>query len=335
MNKNDFNNKDFFAKVLSGNATEQEQKKFEKWLSLSEGNRSEFELYQKLWKSLPFFKRRDLNSAKLKTHLKIIEKQKRERSFFYYWQKAAAVLLIPVLIAASYFYFDKDKPTKSNVATLETIQTPYGARTSFALPDGSVVWLNAGSKVAYPHEFSDTREVELSGEMYLEVKKSNAPFIVKTKYGNVEVLGTKFNVCAYNDEPFQTTLIEGNVALKSKESGKQFVLSPGLQAVLENGIFNADTVDVASYISWKDGKMEFRREPFELVAKRLERWFNVSIELKGEQIKNLWYTGTIEMESFSEVLELIKNTTPIEYSFNSKTRVLTIESKILKEEMPM
>ncbi len=335
MNQNDFNSKDFFAKVLSGNATEQEQKDFEKWVLLSEDNRKEFESYQKLWESLLSLKKWDLNSAKLKTQIKIFEKQKSERNFVYYWQKVAAILLIPVLLVSAYFIFEKETPNNAIPTIVETVRTPYGARTSFSLPDGSVAWLNAGSRISYPNRFTDVREVELSGEMYLEVKKSEIPFIVKTKYGDVKVLGTKFNVCAYDDEPFQTTLLEGKVAIRTENANKDFLLYPGFQAVLDGGNLEADSVDVTSYVSWKDGKMEFRREPFELVAKRLERWFNVSIELKGEKIKNLWYTGTIEMESFSEVLELIKNTTPIEYYFNPKTRVLTIESKILKEEVPM
>jgi ferric-dicitrate binding protein FerR (iron transport regulator) len=335
MDKKDFDGKDFFSKVLSGNATKQEEDSFEQWLSMSDKNRSEFESYKRLWESLHYLKRRDLNSAKLKTRVKILEKQKRQRNFYYYWQKVAAVLLVPVLIASAYFYFDREKATESHTATVETVKTPYGARTSLPLPDGSVVWLNAGSEISYPHKFRGVREVELSGEMYLEVKKGNIPFIVKTKYGNVEVLGTKFNVSAYDNEPFQTALLEGSVAIKAEDSNKKLQLEPGFLAILQNGKFEVSSADVSSCVSWKDGKLEFRREPFELVAKKLERWFNVTIELKGEGIKNLWYTGTIEMESFSEVLELIKNTTPIEYSFNSKTRVLSIESKIFKEEMPM
>ncbi len=328
MDKNNFYNNDFFPKILSGNATKQEQAVFEQWLSMPGVDRSGFDAYKKLWESLGYIKGHDIDAAKLKTRIKILEKQKQQKSFYYYWQKIAAVLLVPVLLASLFLYFDKWGATGNSSATVETVRTPCGARTSLTLPDGSIAWLNAGSEISFPHEFNDVREVGLKGEMYLEVKKSKAPFIVKTQYGNVKVLGTKFNVSAYDDDCFTTTLIEGSVSLTGRGVEKEFLLSPGFQAILKNGGYEASKVDAASYVSWKDGRMEFRREPFGQVAKKLERWFNVSIELKGEEIKKLWYTGTIEMESFSEVLELIKNTTPIEYSFDPKNRILTIESKI-------
>ncbi len=329
MEKEDYNNK-LYLKALNGNLSEQEQLLLEEWLKESDENLTNFQRDKKIWELTVFLKKHDLNIARLKTETKILQKQKTKKDFVYYWQKAAAILLLPVLIASAYLYqTSKDKTNFTIVNTsTETVTTPYGARTSLTLPDGSVVWLNAGSEISYPHKFTNIREVNLKGEMYLEVTKNNTPFIVKTQYGNVKVLGTKFDVCAYNKEEFTTTLLEGSVVITGKKPDNELVkLEPGYQAILRNGKYEKNKVEVDQIIAWKDGRMEFRREPFELVAKKLERWFNVTIELKGEKIKELWYTGTIEMESFSEVLELIKNTTPIEYSFNSKTRILTIERK--------
>ncbi len=324
VEENQHNNK-FFAKVLTGNASPKEKMAFEKWLSQSDENSTIFQSYKKTWESAEILREYNLDKAKLMTRVKILEKLRDSRGFFYYWQRIAAILLIPLILVSAYFIFRNDNYPR--MKTVEHVKTPFGARTSFQLPDGSVAWLNAGSEVSFPHRFGKSREIALKGEVYLEVKKDGKPFIVKTAYGDVKVLGTKFNVLAYAGEPFRTTLVEGAVAIKDKINSKEILLKPGFQYIAEKGLDSTEKVNPEMYTSWKDGKMIFRREPFELVAKRLERWFNVSIRLEGETIKNLWYTGTIEMESFSEVLELIKNTTPIDYTFDSQSRVLSITAK--------
>jgi len=325
MENNGLHSDELFAKVLTGNITPEEKTAFGKWIHESEDNMSDFQSFKKMWESAAILKKYDLDKAKLMTRIKILEKLKAARGFLYYWQRVAAILIIPVILFSAYFIFRNDNYSRKE--TVENVKTPFGARTSFQLPDGSVAWLNAGSEVSYPRQFGKIREINLKGEIYLEVKKGLGPFVVKTMYGDVKVLGTKFNVCAFSNEPFRTTLVEGSVAVEDRNNPKEVFLTPGFQYVAEKGSFSVEKVETEMYTSWKDGKMVFRREPFELVAKRLERWFNVSIRLEGESIKKLWYTGTIEMESFSEVLELIKSTTPIDYNFDSKKRILTITAK--------
>lgn len=324
METNNLHPNELFSKVLTGNATSEEKIAFEKWVHQSDENRAVFDAYKKVWNSSEILKKNDLDRAKLMTQIKIMEKLRATRGFLFYWQRVAAVLIIPILIYSAYLILSNAGP---NSEIVENVTTPYGARTSFQLPDGSVVWLNAGSTISYPKHFGRNREIELKGEAYLEVQKDNKPFIVKTIYGDVKVLGTKFNVFAYSGEVFRTTLVEGSVLINDKLNSKEILLEPGYQYVADKGFNSLDQVKPEIYTTWKDGKMVFRREPFESVAKSLERWFNVKIDLEGDEIKNLWYTGTIEMESFSEVLELIKNTTPINYSFNSKNRILTITAK--------
>lgn len=314
-----------FSKILTGNASEKEIAVFENWLATSSANQMVFESYKKVWAAALPIREYDLDKAKIKTEIKILEKLRGKKHFLFYWQRIAAILIVPLLVFAVYAALNWNI-TGSGI--VENIKTPHGARTSMILPDGSTVWLNSGSEISFPNKFGKLREVQLTGEIYLEVKKSEKPFIVKTQYGNVKVLGTKFNVCAYSDEPFKTTLAEGSVSIIDPLNSKEVLLKPGTQYTRENGKPIVYNVSSELYTSWKDGKLVFRREPFDLVAKKLERWFNVTINLEGENVKKLWYTGTIEMESFSEVLELLKNTTPIFYSFDSKTRVLTISSKI-------
>jgi ferric-dicitrate binding protein FerR (iron transport regulator) len=207
--------------------------------------------------------------------------------------------------------------------TTQSISTPYGGKTHFVLPDGSSVWLNSGSTFSYPSRFDGERIVELTGEAYFNVEKQKEPFKVKTKYGEVEVFGTEFNVKAYENETFLTTLESGAVVF-TNIYGKQAKLEPGTQVLFDNENFKLRRVETKLFTSWKDGKLIFRDEPLQNIISQLERWYNVEIELQDERIKNLKYNGTIEMETFSEVLELIKVTTPIKYSFDRKTRVLTI-----------
>jgi transmembrane sensor len=319
---------DLFSKVLSGNATEQEKKTFKEWLEKSDSGKSAFQEYEKLWEASREGKKYDLEVARLKTKIKILEKLNSRRSFYFYWQRVAAILVIPLILAPSLYYLISSHKVASCNESIEYVKTSYGTRTSITLPDGSLVWLNSGSIISYPHNFIKSREVTLNGEIYLEVKKNSTPFIVRTKYGDIKVMGTKFNVAAYDSDQFRTSLYEGSVRLSSDCNKEEVVLKPGYQATLSSKGYDIRKLSNSDDISWKEGRLVFYREPFEIVAKKLERWFNVTIELKGERIKKLWYTGTIEMESFSEVLELIKTTTPIKYSYDSNKRVLTIISEI-------
>ena len=236
--------------------------------------------------------------------------------------KAAAVLIIGLIISTVIFYFNSDKKLTRDI--VETITTPFGAKSNFELADGSEVWLNSGSILSYSIQNKRKREVVLSGQAFFKVSKMKNPFIVKTNYGDVEVKGTSFDVKAYNDDDFETTLVEGIVDI-TLNSRKIVTLKPSQQSIINslNEITIRD-VNTDLFTSWKEGRLVFIKEPFHKVARQLERWYNVKIEIQGEELKNLTYTGKIEMETFREVLDLINTTTSIKYKFDNKTRVLKI-----------
>lgn len=239
--------------------------------------------------------------------------------------KVAAVLITGLLISTFSLYFKPEK--QFNLAIKETVKTPYGARTSFLLPDGSEVWLNSGSTISFPSQYGEIRNVELTGEAFFKVLKDGKPFMVKTASGKVEVMGTSFDVKAYPNENFITTLVEGSVKV-SDNTNQAATLKPGQQSAITAGKeFTLKEVNTELITSWKEGKLIFVKEPFANVAKELERWYNVKIELQGERLKSLGYTGTIEMETFNEVLELINATTPIKTSFDKNTRMLKIRGR--------
>jgi ferric-dicitrate binding protein FerR (iron transport regulator) len=119
-------------------------------------------------------------------------------------------------------------------------------------------------------------------------------------------------------------LVEGSVKVRNNVN-QVATLKPGEQSIITSANkFSMNKVNTGLITSWIDGKLMFVKEPFQNVATELERWYNVKIELQGEKLKRLGYTGTIEMETFSEVLELINTTTPIKYKFNKNTRILKI-----------
>jgi len=240
--------------------------------------------------------------------------------------KVAAVLVVGLIISTAFFYH-KSAQTPY-VAEIQTINAPYGAKTSFTLPDGSLVWLNSGSSVSFNSHFDTTRFVNLKGEAFFEVKNNGQPFHVLTSTGDIEVMGTSFNVSAFAGENFQTTLLTGIVKVKDLQTGKQVSLTPGQQAGIYGTDLKVENVETDMFSSWKDGKLIFRNEYLPSVTKRLERWYNVKIELANDKrLSEISYTGVLEMESFSEVLQLLKVTAPIDYLYNEKTRTIRIEYK--------
>jgi transmembrane sensor len=259
----------------------------------------------------------------------LLEKQKaaQRKISIYTWGLRVAVVLVVTLLTSNIFFFQKSAGNQF-AETVQTITTPYGAKTNINLPDGSLVWLNSGSTLSYPTKFSNSRSVTLVGEAFFEVEKSNKPFIVSTDYGNVEVKGTSFNVKAFTDDnSFETTLEEGIVTFITKNTLNEVTLKPGEQVVKTATGFTVKKVETKYFTSWKEGKLLFNKEPFPSFIKKLERWYNVKIECPYPKLDDLWYTGTIEMESISEVMEMISKAAPISFNFNNKTRVFTIKAK--------
>ncbi|WP_423127980.1 FecR family protein [Gaoshiqia sp. Z1-71] len=239
----------------------------------------------------------------------------------------AAAFVMGVLISGAFYFLRSDFYSNQMQAQVQEITIPYGAKTKINLPDGSTAWLNSGSKLVYPVIFTGKRDVILEGEAFFEVVKGKNPFIVSTEFGQVQVLGTSFNVKAFSNEEFQATLLEGSVQLTGFGENPVF-LKPGEQASFDaNAGLAVKQVNTELYTSWKDGKLIFYREPFAKVALSLERWYNVKLEINNDELKELWFTGTVEMETFTEFMELISKSFPIRYTYEQQTRTLTIGKK--------
>ena len=192
-----------------------------------------------------------------------------------------------------------------------TLSTPRGGQYQVILPDGSKVWLNAASSIKFPSVFKGKiREVELKGEAYFEVAKNAAmPFKVKSTHAKIEVLGTHFNVRAYDDEnDMKTTLIEGSVKITSGNLTN--VLKPGDQAVLngDNGMKVINDVDAELETAWKNGLFQFKDASIEEIMRQAALWYNLNISFEGE-IPKRYFTGKISRNvKASEFLNMLKYT---------------------------
>ena len=238
----------------------------------------------------------------------------------------AAAFILGLLISGVFYFSWKDKSVFDDQLVQE-ISIPYGAKTNFNLPDGSSVWLNSGSTLSFSSKFSGDRTVSLEGEAYFDVVKSGKPFLVSTNYGTVKVMGTSFDVKAYSDGEFQSTLVKGTVRV-NRPNSESVVLHPGQQSYLnEAGRLSVKEVNPELFTSWKEGRLIFYREPFVQMARRLERWYNIKIEINDKELEDLRFTGTIEMETLSEVMELVRRTMPVKYSYDRNTRLLKIYKK--------
>lgn len=206
-------------------------------------------------------------------------------------------------------YEGEHNDTAKGAAVMNTVSTPRGGQYQLVLNDGSKVWLNSASSLSFPAVFTGkTRDVEITGEAYFEVAKNAAmPFRVKTNNTMVEVLGTHFNVMAYNDESvMKTTLLEGAV----KISNNQFtsILKPGQQASLnQNGqIRVVDKADAEDTVAWKDGLFQFTDASIQSIMRQAARWYDVEVSYQGE-IPVREFSGRISRNvKASELLSMLK-----------------------------
>ena len=186
------------------------------------------------------------------------------------------------------------------------VNVPRGGEYQLTLSDGSKVQLNSMSSIRFPVQFAqDCRLVELEGEAYFEVSKTGQPFIVQTKGMKIEVLGTTFNISAYANEEYQTTLVSGSVKVQT-ENGSNRVLKPSEQACITPGSnqINVRNVDTAFYTSWIHGKINFKDQRLDDIMKTLARWYDMDVVYENEATKELRFGCYVNR--YNEITPLVK-----------------------------
>jgi transmembrane sensor len=219
----------------------------------------------------------------------------------------------------------KDNPAQPS-GRFNTIETPRGGQYQINLSDGTKVWLNSASSLKYQTVFSgDERKVELSGEGYFEVAhQANKPFIVKTNQQQIAVLGTHFNVNAYDDEhAIKTTLLEGRVSVErilASEIVKKdpVYLKPGQQSVLTEQAINIHEVDTRAVIDWKDGRFIFKEEDIKSVMRKLARWYDIEVIYQGD-LTDINFGGKISRsKTLKEALKVMTITGDVHFKVEGR-----------------
>lgn len=317
------------------NLSVQELKQLGEWMA-APGNREVIhEWMQEEWNAAP-----DVESAVTYDQLiGEINKQYRLKRSTGFWdskavrlfQRAAAILIFPIALAFLYNILSQkpDTPVYSEVIV------PKGQKSEIILPDSTHIWLNSDSRLRYPVRFSDTqREVFLKGEAYFEVEKDrHKPFIVHASAIAVKVLGTKFNVKAYPDDPeIETALLEGKVSLSvMAKPGKteQVELNPGElvnysgsgKSLVKTG-FKTDEV-----VGWKSNRLIFRDDTFDKLVKKIERWYNVDINYDKSLFNDKRLTvELLEGESLERLFQVIGKAIDVNYKIDKQN--ITISPKM-------
>jgi ferric-dicitrate binding protein FerR (iron transport regulator) len=215
------------------------------------------------------------------------------------------------------------------VAQYNTMETPRGGQFQLFLPDGTRVWLNAASSLKYPVDLGSAgeRRVELSGEAYFEVAHNkDRPFRVITNRQVVEVLGTHFNVSAYNDEPnTKTTLLEGSVKVTGGD--KSAMLKPGQEVSLTDH-FKVSDVDTEEAVAWKNGYFRFDDERLETVMRKVSRWYNVDVVYRDNDVKDdLFAAVTTRFANISTLLKIMEQTGDASFSIEGSKIIISKKVK--------
>ena len=197
---------------------------------------------------------------------------------------------------------------------------PVGGESFVMLEDSTRVWLNADSRLRYPNRFEGgERCVELEGEAYFEVTKdAERSFVVATERGDVRVLGTSFDVRAYDEEALTATLVTGRVRYEGE--GREVTLAPGEQVrVAKSGEVTKRHVDVEEYVGWRKGIYVFDQRPLTEIARDFERWYGVRILFMSQELRELPFTGYLERyDKIERFLELLRATGELEYMVDGK-----------------
>lgn len=312
-------NSQILYKFFEGTATEDEEKELRLWIEESAENKKRFMEERKLFDAVLLLSD---DSSSIKTEK---PKKLQKRIFFRELLKVASVALI--VLTACWLYME----TKENklASSMQIVSVPAGQRANLILPDGTNIWLNAQTTIEYPVLFNDNeRIVKLDGQAYFEVTHNNdAPFIVETAKGRIQVLGTKFDVMAYSNSPdFETALMEGEVKVSLSSTPSQpITLSPNNKAYLNNGKLFIEPVEDYNLYRWREGLICFNNEPFIDIMKDFERYFGIQIIVENTQISERSYTGKFRFsDGLDYALRVLQEDHNFSYERNKDRNIIYV-----------
>lgn len=310
---------------IKNEANENQLKQIQEWLDLSPENSvilSEIANTWSLTKNRTEFYRPDMstNWQKLMVRINYQSKQNAVRKLYLRWAAAAAILVIVFLAGIGIGDVFRN-PTRTAVSFTKII-APEGHKTQIVLPDSTCVWLNSGSELQYPSDYSaHNRVVTMKGECFFDVVKDPShPMVVTGTKFKVKVFGTRFNVNEHNSKNLaDVTLVSGKVKVFSLQDKLVSELKPGEQLVLNEGKYSLQKANnLEALTAWLNNMLIFDNQPFEEVIHYLEKWYGVKIQLDKDLYYRHNYTFKVKTESLREVMELISVITPIEYKIEGE-----------------
>ena len=319
------------AKVLAGQATPDEEALLDNWYHHNITQNSIVEL-------LSSTEQAELLNI-IKTNINHRNGYKKIKRMVY--QVAASL----ALLALGWWGWQRLKPkglaAAGSPVAMQQYYAPKGQKRKISLPDGTQVWLNADSHLQLSNNFNvNRRDVSLQGEAYFEVShNAHKPFIVHTSQLDVRVLGTVFNVKAYNtDGLIETTLLRGSVEVRlHSQTSRRILLKPLQKFTLATNLSNATQITPQARLSevpkpnadtllnetsWHKNVLSFENETFEQLARDLERWYNIHIVFNNQQVKTYRFTGTLSDADFDTVMKALMLSRPFSYRKEDNSTVI-------------
>lgn len=278
---------------------------------------------QSLVKLHPQEKNELLGKESLKRFMQARQAEKGKRLLFHFLRYAS---IIVACIASTWWITYSFVSTDVPQPVAQELSVPAGQRAHIVLPDGSKVWVNAGSTLSYPSIFGEERRVKLSGEAFFEVAKGSLPFIVSTGKVDVKALGTQFNVFNYPTEEVTVALLEGSVRVYHPGQEQQGVLLSPEQQLTEtaDGHFLVGPITKDPVI-WKDGLYAFDKQKLKDILKKLELFYDVKIIVKDAALLECEYTGKFrQRDGVMEVLRIIRKIHPFKIRQKENTNEITL-----------
>lgn len=270
---------------------------------------------------------RELGKAKYK-HFKQLADRQRRRFFIQRWGKYAAIWIISILASWMLTFYYYSRPGQSEmIAMNQELHVPAGQRAELTLPDGSKVWLNAGSRLSYPSNFTNERRVFLSGEGYFVVAPNKeAPFIVSTSTIDVRALGTEFNVSSYpSTGNVEVYLQKGSVKTYFPDAeASGLIMLPGQCVVQNDKTLELKEMD-PDILLWREGLYTFKKQKLGKIIEKLELYYDVKINVKDPEILDYEYVGKFrQRDGILKILQVIQKIHKFKIEKNEELNQITL-----------
>lgn len=313
-------NEDLLIRYLTHSCTPAEIREIDEWIATDQANADWLFEMERVWSlkdELRFSEKKEIEAAYTRFISELQEKDMKNEteklSFSLSWIKYVAAAVLIGLLSTNLYFLLEEKTELMNV-----VEVPNGQRVSLTLSDGTKVWLNSHSKFTYPAQFSSkSRNVTLKGEGFFEVTRNEkSPFTVYSELLKVRVLGTKFNVKAYEEEPFFVTLAEGKVEVVTNDDEHKITMKPNEQVSYsrENGMMLEKMVNTDTVRSWTLGEAAYINKRLDEITSDLERKFDVQIQILDQKLASEIFTCRFkETATIDQVLTLLKETRKVDY----------------------